>query len=184
MKFYFHFSLIMGRSPGFRAHCMLLNALFRLALATPPVLKTLSSQHTIAHRTVLQKVPYHTLMCSITCRHKVSILFHSPSRGSPFHLSFTVLYAIGHWVVFRVGGWSPIFRPGFTCLAVLWNSCSSRRFSSTYLTLFGWPSHAIRLTAKVLKAVRPEGFLLRFVFFRVRSPLLTESRLMSLPRPT
>ena len=23
------------------------------------------------------------------------------------HLSFTVLYAIGHWVVFRVGGWSP-----------------------------------------------------------------------------
>ena len=24
-----------------------------------------------------------------------------------FHLSFTVLYAIGHWVVFRVGGWSP-----------------------------------------------------------------------------
>ena len=29
------------------------------------------------------------------------------------------------------------------------------------LTLFGWPSHAIRLTAKVLKAVHtPEGFLL------------------------
>ena len=40
-------------------------ALFRLALATPPVLKTLSSQHTIARRTVLQKVPYHTLMCSM-----------------------------------------------------------------------------------------------------------------------
>ena len=29
------------------------------------------------------------------------------------------------------------------------------------LTLFGWPSHAIRLTAKVLNAVHtPEGFLL------------------------
>ena len=29
-----------------------------------------------------------------------------PSRG-PFHLSLTVLYAIGHWVVFSLGGWSP-----------------------------------------------------------------------------
>ena len=34
-------------------------------------------------------------------------------------------------------------------------------FSYVSLTLFGWPSHAIRLTAKVLKAVHtPEGFLL------------------------
>ena len=40
------------------------------------------------------------------CKHKVSGSLSLPSRG-PFHLSFTVLYAIGHWVVFRVGGWSP-----------------------------------------------------------------------------
>ena len=34
-------------------------------------------------------------------------------------------------------------------------------FTYGILTLFGWPSHAIRLTAKVLKAVHtPEGFLL------------------------
>ena len=34
-------------------------------------------------------------------------------------------------------------------------------FAYVTLTLFGWPSHAIRLTAKVLKAVHtPEGFLL------------------------
>jgi hypothetical protein len=35
-----------------------------------------------------------------------------PSRGA-FHLSFTVLYAIGHWVVFRLGGWSPQLPTGF-----------------------------------------------------------------------
>ena len=39
-------------------------ALFRLALASPPVLNTLSSLHTITRRTVLQKVPHHTLTCS------------------------------------------------------------------------------------------------------------------------
>src|SRR5574344_609472 len=38
-------------------------ALFRLALASPPVLNTLSSLHTITRRTVLQKVPHHTLTC-------------------------------------------------------------------------------------------------------------------------
>ena len=34
-------------------------------------------------------------------------------------------------------------------------------FAYVTLTLFGWPSHAIRLTAKVLKAVHtPEGEIL------------------------
>ena len=40
------------------------------------------------------------------CKHRVSGSFSLPSRG-PFHLSFTVLCAIGHWVVFSLGGWSP-----------------------------------------------------------------------------
>ena len=38
-------------------------ALFRLALASPPVLNTLSLLRTITRRTVLQKVPHHTLTC-------------------------------------------------------------------------------------------------------------------------
>ena len=33
-------------------------------------------------------------------------------RGT-FHLSFTVLYAIGHQVVFRLGGWSLRLPTGF-----------------------------------------------------------------------
>ena len=41
-----------------------------------------------------------------------------------------------------------------SCVAV-------RIFTYVTLTLFGWPSHAIRLTTQVLKAVHtPEGFLL------------------------
>ena len=43
-------------------------------------------------------------------KHTVSKLIGSPPGygiALAVHLSFTVLYAIGHWVVFRVGGWSP-----------------------------------------------------------------------------
>ena len=37
------------------------NALFKLAFASAPDLKSLTLLHTIARRTVLQKVPYHAL---------------------------------------------------------------------------------------------------------------------------
>ena len=48
----------------------------------------------------------------IACKHRVSGSISLPSRGS-FHLSLTVLYAIGHWVVFRLGGWAPRLQTGF-----------------------------------------------------------------------
>ena len=48
----------------------------------------------------------------IACKHKVSGSVSLPSRGS-FHLSLTVLFAIGHWVVFRLGGWAPRLQIGF-----------------------------------------------------------------------
>ena len=40
------------------------------------------------------------------------VLFHSPVRGS-FHLSLTVLCAIGLSRVFSLAGWSRLIRPGF-----------------------------------------------------------------------
>ena len=48
----------------------------------------------------------------IACKHKVSGSISLPSRG-PFHLSLTVLFTIGHWVVFRLGGWAPRLQTGF-----------------------------------------------------------------------
>ena len=47
----------------------------------------------------------HSYGASTACKHRVSGSFSLPSRGS-FHLSFTVLCAIGHRGVFRLGGWS------------------------------------------------------------------------------
>ena len=46
------------------------------------------------------------------CKHRVSGTLSLPSRGS-FHLSLTVLCAIGHQYVFRLGGWSPRLPTGF-----------------------------------------------------------------------
>ena len=40
------------------------------------------------------------------------VLFHSPVRGA-FHLSLTVLYAIGLSRVFSLARWSWLVRPGF-----------------------------------------------------------------------
>ena len=48
----------------------------------------------------------HSYGASTACKHRVSGSFSLRSRGS-FHLSFTVLCAIGHRGVFRLGGWSP-----------------------------------------------------------------------------
>ena len=48
----------------------------------------------------------------IACKHKVSGSISLPSRGS-FHHSLTVLFTIGHWVVFRLGGWAPRLQIGF-----------------------------------------------------------------------
>ena len=52
----------------------------------------------------------------IACKHKVSGSISLPSRGS-FHLSLTVLFAIGHWVVFRLGGWAPRLHTEFLVLS-------------------------------------------------------------------
>lgn len=61
----------------------------------------------VTRRTVLQKVRGCTSYgASTACKHRVSGSLSLPSRGS-FHLSFTVLCAIGHRGVFRLGGWSP-----------------------------------------------------------------------------
>ena len=66
----------------------------------------------------------------IACKHKVSGSFSLPSRG-PFHLSLTVLFAIGHWVVFRLGGWAPRLHTGFHVSGTTLVPSVSFRLSST-----------------------------------------------------
>ena len=71
-------------------------ALLRLGFPSAPDLKSLTLPVTVTRRTVLQKVRGSSFnRCSTACKHRVSGSLSLPSRGS-FHLSLTVLYAIGH----------------------------------------------------------------------------------------
>ena len=58
---------------------MQLIALFRLALASAPVLKTLTSLHNVTRRSVLQKVRCRTLIVlHLLVNTGFQVLFHSP----------------------------------------------------------------------------------------------------------
>ena len=52
---------------------------------------------------------------SIACKHRVSGSISLPFRGS-FHLSLTVLFSIGHQVVFSLGRWSCLLPTKFHVL--------------------------------------------------------------------
>ena len=68
----------------------------------------------------MQKARSHTLMALLPLvGRRVQGLLHSSVRGS-FHLSLTVLCAIGRYQYFGLEGGPPCFPQGFTCLVVLW----------------------------------------------------------------
>ena len=79
MKLYLHFNLPMDRSPGFGSTSCNLSALFRLALASAPNLKFLTSLHNVTRRSVLQKVRHRafTALCLLV-NTGFQVLFHSP----------------------------------------------------------------------------------------------------------
>ena len=141
---YGSFILDMDRSPGFGSTATDYVALLRLGFPSAPQLYCLTSPVTVTRRTVLQKVRGSTAAyadrCSTACKHRVSGSLSLPSRG-PFHLSFTVLCAIGHQVVFSLGGWSPLLPAGFPVSRGTLDTAMSDRISPTGLSpsLAGFP---------------------------------------------
>ena len=122
----------------------------------------------------------------IACKHKVSGSISLPSRGS-FHLSLTVLYAIGHWVVFRLGGWSLPLQTGFHVSGptLVPPACLLLRVQDCYLLRLNFPdlfrSHNLN---RVVVVRNPELQAVRFGLFPFRSPLLRKSMFLSLPTGT
>ena len=164
---------------------MILLALFRLAFASAPRLYLLTSHHIVTRRPILQKVRHQAVLQRSplsACKHTVSGSFSLPSRGS-FHRSLTVLFAIGHMVVFSLMGWSPLLPSEFLvfrrtlCIQLI-------TISPTSLSLrFGRLSNRLRLS--LLRLMIPEGYFYpSFGLLRFRSPLLAESFLLSFPPGT
>ena len=165
---------------------MQLYALFRLALASAPDLQSLTSLHNATRRSVLQKVRSRALNHAPSARkHMVSGSLSLPSRGS-FHLSLTVLCAIGHRSFLGLGGGPPGFPQNFTCSAVLWCRLSVSRFRYRTVTVSG-PAF-LRCSRRVLLLFddpQPRASVdSRFGLFPLRSPLLRESSFLSSPPGT
>ena len=175
----------MVRSSGFGSTTRYSRALFRLAFASAPRLYLLTSHQIVTRRPVLQKVRHQTGQARSplsACKHTVSGSLSLPSRGS-FHLSLTVLFAIGHMVVFSLTGWSPHVPSEFLVFRRTLCICSLT-FSPTSLSLSsGRLSNRLRLRS-VSRLIPEEYFYSSFGLLRFRSPLLAESFLLSFPPGT
>jgi hypothetical protein len=120
MVFYHHFNLLMDRSLGFGSMTCNYTALFRLGFPAAPYLKVLNlaAYHNSPVRST-KSTRSHLNRALSACKHRVSGSLSLPSRGS-FHLSLTVLCAIGHQTCLALDGGPPCFPQDYTCLVVLW----------------------------------------------------------------
>ena len=80
-------------------------------------------------------------------------LFHSPP-GVLFTFPSQYYCTIGHQLVFRLGGWSPLIPCGFLVSARTRDTANAAQvFDYKTLTFSGGPSHALRLTLQLYIAV-------------------------------
>src|SRR5215467_5352454 len=201
---YPRFNLPMGRSLRFGSTACDSDALFRLAFATATP-HGLTLPHTVTRRLILQKARGHFTSDSkvrhapTACRHTVSGTISRPLTGALFTFPSRYLFAIGHQGVFRLRRWSSQIHTGFLGPRATWDTArKSRRFRLRgYHPLCRWfppssaidaisyflPDQQLRLgspatpvTQRLLALTRN-----RFGLFPFRSPLLRESRLLSLP---
>ena len=114
----------MVRSFGFGSTTCYSLAHFRLAFASAPVLYTLTSQHIVTRRPVLQKVRGHA--CIFQCvalpllvSIRFQVLFHSPPGVLfTFPSRYFTLSVIRSYLA--LGDGPPSFPPNFSCSMVLW----------------------------------------------------------------
>ena len=72
------------------------------------------------------------------------VLFHSPP-GVLFTFPSQYFFSIGHWVVFRLGGWSPFFNADSSCPHLLWILLASTRFHlhDSHILRFTFPRDSV-----------------------------------------
>ena len=174
-------------------------ALFRLAFATatPHGLTSPHNANSQAHSSKGTLSPLLGRLQRIVGT-RFQVLFHSPP-GVLFTFPSRYLSAIGHQGIFRLSGWSRQIHTGFLGPRATWDDsleCSPFRLRGSHplCRAFQCPSTMTRIsdsmsdcqiqlrspttpTMQRLTAITHD----RFSLFRFRSPLLTESRLLSLP---
>ena len=128
MKLYLHFNLPMDRSPGFGSTSCNYIALFRLALASAPILKILTSLHNVTRRSVLQKVRCRTLIVlHLLVNAGFQVLFHSPPGVLfTFPSRYYALSVTGSYLALEGG--PSCFPPDSSCPVVLWYQLADSTF--------------------------------------------------------
>ena len=157
----------------------------------------------LTRRLILQKARHHPHKKALTdCQHTVSGTISLPSRGT-FHDSLTVLSAIGHRRYSGLPGGPGRFTADSTSPLLLGeNTCNQHPHAFVYraLTVYGRRFHTTSTNTQRTSAqpadhahthpttphTQPLPGITRtwFSLIRVRSPLLTESQLFSLPAGT
>ena len=117
---------------------------------------------------------------------RFQVLFHS---GPPVLFTFPSRYwfTIGHRVVFSLGRWSSQIPTRFhVSRGTRGHPRVIQDFTYRAFTVYGRPFHAVPLSIlnPILGPHNPYKQAYRFGLFRVRSPLLTESQLISTPEGT
>ena len=110
----------MVRSPRFGSISCYSIALFRLAFAVAPDINSLTSQHKITRRLILQQARYHPInralaRCKLTVLGSISLSFSL--FFSPFHHCTRSLSVTSEYLALPDGPGR--FRQGFTCPALL-----------------------------------------------------------------
>ena len=113
---------------------MQLLALFRLALASAPKLQFLNlAAYINSPDRSTKSTRSHINMLSVLVGTRFQVLFHSPP-GVLFTFPSRYCSSIGHQVVFRLGGWSPLFPTGFHVSGGTLDSVSQPSLSDTGLS--------------------------------------------------
>ena len=182
-----------------------LSALFRLAFAAAPSLMGLNlaaTRNSPDHSTKGTPLPVQLALrrAMTVCKHIVSGTISLPSRGA-FHLSLTVLFTIGHQVVFSLAEWFPLLPTEFHVLRGTWEkdlrSQAPFRVPGYHRLWQAFPSCSAKLLfCNSSEALHGSAALShnphrtthsgltcgRFRLFRFRSPLLPECLFLQLLR--
>ena len=132
-------------------------ALLRLGFPSAPPLRGLTSPAGATRRTVLQKVRGSAHMAVPQLVNTgFQVLFHSPP-GVLFTFPSQYCFTIGHWGVFRLGGWSPRLPTGFlvsrgTLDPARWLPISPTGFSPS---LTGFPKTVRLSSSNAVRSPQP-----------------------------
>ena len=164
------FNLSISRSPGFGSNPSYYVAHLRLAFAAPTPIG-LSLHDRLTRGPIIQKVRRHGIKPLRLLVGNWFQVYFTPLIGVLFTFPSRYLFTIGQSGVFSLRGWSPYIQTGLHVSRLTRRCLCFLRIQGYHLLWRGFPSTST-------------SYINTIGLFRVRSPLLAESLLMSFPPGT